>query len=143
MPIITIRDIEDAYKDKQTTQEWNQEDMQMEYQDFYDIADYFNNLNCQVYTEKEIATNAYEYKSEYDYSIRKGKPTRTMIELCKLCCEDMDYLYYPQIQKESEITISQMEKIFHDILIEVIQKKAKATANKQSLFSCKILERMR
>ena len=23
MPIITIRDIEDAYKDKQTTQEWN------------------------------------------------------------------------------------------------------------------------
>ena len=61
----------------------------MEYQDFYDIADYFNNLNCQVYTEKEIATNAYEYKSEYDYSMRKGKPTRTMIELCKLCCEDM------------------------------------------------------
>lgn len=32
----------------------------MEYQDFYDIADYFNNLNCQVYTEKEIATNAYK-----------------------------------------------------------------------------------
>lgn len=28
MPIITIRDIEDAYKDKQTTQEWNQEEMQ-------------------------------------------------------------------------------------------------------------------
>nr|DAE65038.1 MAG TPA: hypothetical protein [Bacteriophage sp.] len=23
MPIITIKDIEDAYKDKQTTQEWN------------------------------------------------------------------------------------------------------------------------
>lgn len=92
----------------------------MEYQDFYDIADYFNNLNCQVYTEKEIATNAYEYKSEYDYSMHKGKPTRTMIELCKLCCEDMDFLNYPQIQKESEITISQMEKIFHDILIEVI-----------------------
>lgn len=23
MPIITIRDIEDAYKDKKTTQEWN------------------------------------------------------------------------------------------------------------------------
>lgn len=44
----------------------------MEYQDFYDIADYFNNLNCQVYTEKEIATNAYEYKSEYDYSMRKA-----------------------------------------------------------------------
>ena len=40
MPIITIRDIEDAYKDKQATQEWNQEEMQMEYQDFYDIADY-------------------------------------------------------------------------------------------------------
>ncbi len=92
----------------------------MEYQDFYDIADYFNNLNCQVYTEKEIATNAYEYKSEYDYSLRKGKPTRTMIELCKLCCEDMDYLNYPQIQKKSKITISQMEKIFHDILIEII-----------------------
>lgn len=120
MPIITIRDIEDAYKDKQATQEWNQEEMQMEYQDFYDIADYFNNLNCQVYTEKEIATNAYEYKSEYDYSMRKGKPTRTMIELCKLCCEDMDYLNYPQIQEENAFTVGQMQEILSDFMMEMM-----------------------
>ena len=120
MPIITIRDIEDAYKDKQATQEWNQGEMQMEYQDFYDIADYFNSLNCQVYTEKEIATNAYEYKSEYDYSMRKGKPTRTMIELCKLCCEDMDYLNYPQIQEENAFTVGQMQEILSDFMMEMM-----------------------
>lgn len=33
----------------------------MEYQDFYDIADYFNNLNCQVYTEKEIRKQVNEH----------------------------------------------------------------------------------
>lgn len=65
----------------------------MEYQDFYDIADYFNNLNCQVYTEKEIATNAYEYKSEYvNYVVkiwtistirRFKKKMRLLLDRCK------------------------------------------------------------
>lgn len=91
----------------------------MEYQDFYDIAAYGSENWKGNFTPKEIACYAYDYQIEYDYSRRKGKPTRTMIELCKLCCEDMDYLNYPQY-KESEITITQMEKIFHDILIEVI-----------------------
>lgn len=120
MPITTIRDIEDAYKDKQTTQEWNQEEMQMEYQDFYDIAAYGSENWKGNFTPKEIACYAYDYQVEYDYSMRKGKPTRTMIELCKLCCEDMDYLNYPQIQKESVLTVEQMQKILSDFMIEMM-----------------------
>lgn len=92
----------------------------MEYQDFYDIADYFNYLNCQVYTEKEIATNAYEYKTEYDCSLREGKPTRTMIEVCKMCSEDMDYLNYPQMKKGKSLTINKMQKILHDFITELM-----------------------
>ena len=94
--------------------------MKIDYENFYDIADYFNNLNCQVYTEKEVATNAYEYKSEYDCAMRKGKPTRTMIELCKLCCEDIDFLNYPQIQEESALTVEQMQEILSDFIMEVL-----------------------
>lgn len=120
MPIITIRDIEDAYKDKQTTQEWNQEEMQMEYQDFYDIAAYGSENWKGNLTPKEIACYAYDYQIEYDYSMRKGKPTRTMIELCKLCCEDMDYLNYPQIQEENTLTVEQMQKILSDFMIEMM-----------------------
>ena len=83
----------------------------MDYESFYDIADYFNDLNCQVYTEKEVATNAYEYKSEYDYSLHEGKPTRTMIEVCKMCSEDMDYIGYPQMKKWKPLTINGMQLI--------------------------------
>lgn len=92
----------------------------MDYESFYDIADYFNDLNCQVYTEKEVATNAYEYKSEYDYSLHEGKPTRTTIEVCKMCCEDMDYLNYPQIQEENALTVGQMQEILNDFMMEMI-----------------------
>ena len=120
MPITTIRDIKDAYKDKQTTQEWNQEEMQMEYQDFYDIAKYGSENWKGNFTPKEIACYAYDYQVDYDYSMRKGKPTRTMIELCKLCCEDMDYLNYPQIQEESVLTVKQMQKILSDFMIEMM-----------------------
>ena len=120
MPTTTIRDIEDAYKDKQTTQEWNQEEMQMEYQDFYDIAAYGSENWKGKFTPKEIACYAYDYQIEYDYSMRKCKPTRTMIELCKLCCEDMDYLNYPQIQEESALTVEQMQKILSDFMIEMM-----------------------
>lgn len=73
----------------------------------------------QVYTEKEIATNAYEYKSEYDYSMCKSNPTRTMLELCKLCCEDMDR-NYPQIQEDNALTVKQMQEILNDFMMEMI-----------------------
>ena len=90
----------------------------MEYDDFYDIAEYGNENWKGSFSPREIACNAYEYKVEYDYSIKQGKPTRTMIELCKLICEDMDYA---EIQEESEnsLTIEQIKQILSDFIMEI------------------------
>ena len=90
----------------------------MEYADFYNIAEYGNENWKGSFSPREIACNAYEYKVEYDYSIKQGKPTRTMIELCKLICEDMDYA---EIQKESEnsLTIEQIKQILSDFIMEI------------------------
>ena len=93
----------------------------MEYSDFYDIAEYGNENWKGCFTLKEIACNAYDYLCEYRYSVAKGKPTRTMIELCKLICEDMDYADYAEIQEESEnaLTIEKMKQILSDFVIEI------------------------
>ena len=90
----------------------------MTYDDFYTIAEYGNENWKGSFTPREIACNAYEYKVEYDYSIEQGKPTRTMIELCKLICEDMDYA---EIQEESEnaLTIEKMKQILSDFVMEI------------------------
>lgn len=93
----------------------------MTYDDFYIIAEYGNENWKGSFTIREIACNAYEYKVEYDYSIKQGKPTRTMIELCKLICEDMDYADYAEIQEESEnaLTVEQMKQILSDFVMEI------------------------
>ena len=93
----------------------------LEYADFYDIAEYGNENWKGSFSQREIACNAYDYKVEYDYSIKQGKPTRTMIELCKLICEDMDYADYAEIQEESEnaLTIKQMKQILSDFVMEI------------------------
>ncbi len=88
----------------------------MEYQNFYDIAAYGSENWKGNFTPKEIACYAYDYQVEYDYSMYKGKPTRTMIELCKLCCEDMDL----QIKEDSEFTVEQMQEILHNFVMEVL-----------------------
>ena len=93
----------------------------LEYADFYDIAEYGNENWKGYFTPREIACNAYEYKVEYDYSTEQGKPTRTMIELCKLICEDMDYADYAEIQEESEnaLTVKQMKQILSNFVMEI------------------------
>ena len=93
----------------------------MEFNDFYTIAEYGNENWKGSFSPREIACNAYDYKVEYDYSIEQGKPTRTMIELCKLICEDMDYADYTEIQKESEnaLTVEQMKQILSDFVMEI------------------------
>ena len=95
--------------------------MMLEYTDFYDIAEYGNEHWKGSFTPREIANNAYDYKVEYDYSIKQGKPTHTMIELCKLICEDMDYADYAEIQEESEnaLTVEKMKQILSDFLMEI------------------------
>lgn len=95
--------------------------MMLEYADFYNISEYGNENWKGSFTPREIACNAYDYKVEYDYSIKQGKPTRTMIELCKLICEDMDYADYAEIQEESEnaLTIKEMKQILSDFVMEI------------------------
>ena len=87
----------------------------MEYTDFYDIAEYGNENWKGNFSPREIACNAYDYKVEYDYSIEQGKPTHTMIELCKLICEDMDYADY----SENSLTVEQMKQILSDFVMEI------------------------
>ena len=93
----------------------------MEYSDFYDIAEYGNENWKGSFTPREIACNAYDYLCEYRYSVAKGKPTCTMIELCKLICEDMDYADYAEIQEESEnvLTVERMKQILDDFIMEI------------------------
>ena len=93
----------------------------MTYDNFYKIAEYGNENWKGCFTPREIACNAYEYKVEYDYSIEQGKPTHTMIELCKLICEDMDYADYTETQEESEkaLTVEQMKQILSDFVMEI------------------------
>ena len=93
----------------------------MEFNDFYTIAEYGNDIWKGSFTPREIANNAYDYKTEYDYSIEQGKPTHTMIELCKLICEDMDYADYAEIQEESEnaLAVEQMKQILSDFVMEI------------------------
>ena len=90
----------------------------MDYNDFYTITEYGSENWKGCFTPREIANNAYDYKVEYDYSIEQGKPTRTMIELCKLICEDMDYA---EIQEESEnaLTVEKMKQILSDFVMEI------------------------
>lgn len=93
----------------------------LEYADFYNISEYASENWKGNFTQKEIACYAYDYKVEYDYSIEQSKPTRTMIELCKLICEDMDYADYSEIQGKSEsaLTIEQMKQILSDFVMEI------------------------
>lgn len=109
----------------------------MTYDDFYTIAEYGNENWKGSFTPREIANNAYDYLCEYQASKIKGKPTRTMTELCKLICEDMDYadyyvtfIYSPfisaptlkaEIQEESEnaLTVEQMKQILSDFIMEI------------------------
>ena len=93
----------------------------MEYADFYNIAEYGNEHWKGSFTPREIACNAYDYKVEYDYSKEHNKPTHTMIELCKLICEDMDYADYAEIQEESEnvLTVERMKQILSDFVMEI------------------------
>ena len=85
----------------------------MEYADFYDIAEYGNENWKGSFTPREIACNAYNYKAEYDYSIKQGKPTHTMIELCKLICEDMGK------EIENILTVEKMNQILSDFILEI------------------------
>ena len=94
--------------------------MTMSFEDFYKLAEYGNENWKGNFSPLEIASKADDYKVEYDYSKEQNKPTRTMIELCKLLVEDMDNADYADTLEESEnaLTVEQMEKILTDFYFE-------------------------
>ena len=85
----------------------------MEFNDFYTIAEYGNENWKGSFTPREIANNAYDYLCEFQASKIKGKPTHTMIELCKLICEDMGK------EIENILTVEKMNQILSDFILEI------------------------
>ncbi len=60
----------------------------LEFSDFYDLAEYGNKNWKGSFTPKEVACNAYDYYEEYQQSVKQGHPTHTMMELYNLLKDD-------------------------------------------------------
>lgn len=60
----------------------------MEYSDFYDLAVYANDTWKGNFSQKEIATNAYNYLMDFEYSKAKGTVVSTIQELIELLLDD-------------------------------------------------------
>ena len=74
--------------------------MRLEYEDFYKITKCLNEINNNICTEQEIACSAYDYKLDYDYSIKQVFSTLIMRTLCKELVYDMDYEDYEEYTQE-------------------------------------------
>lgn len=91
--------------------------MKLEYEDFYKISKCLNEINNSIYTEEGVACNAYDYKSEYDYSVKQGFPSLTMRDLCKEISYDMDYEDYEEYTQEL-LDIETMNYTLENFLID-------------------------
>lgn len=60
----------------------------MNYSDFWDISSYMNFINRYIFTQKEVAENAYDYLCEFERSKANEEPTHAIKELAKLLAED-------------------------------------------------------
>lgn len=72
--------------------------MEMQYVDFYEIAEYLNAINRNTFTAREVACNAYDYYADFQWSKANEMVARTIQELAKLLAEDgseecKDWLY--------------------------------------------------
>ena len=70
----------------------------MRYEDFYEIAEYMNEINRKTFTPKEIACNAHIYYADFQWSKENEKVAHNIGELVKLLAEDgneqcKDWLY--------------------------------------------------
>ena len=91
--------------------------MRLEYEDFYKIAKCLNEINNNICTEQEIACSAYDYKLDYDYSIKQGFSSSTMRDLCKEISYDMDYEDYEEYTQEL-LDIETMNCILENFLYD-------------------------
>ena len=70
----------------------------LEYRNFYDIAEYINGINRNVFSAREVAETAYTYCSDFEWSKENGEVAHNIQELAKLLAEDgseecKDWLY--------------------------------------------------
>lgn len=86
----------------------------MTYRDFYKIANYLNECSNNIFSNEDVACNAYDYLIEYEQSIIHEMPTKDMIVLCTELVEDMDLHDYDDTEDIIDLYI--MEKIFEEFL---------------------------
>ena len=70
----------------------------MEYTNFYDIATYLNEINRNIFSQREVAENAHIYCVDFQWSKQNDKIAHNIKELAKLLAEDeseecKDWLY--------------------------------------------------
>lgn len=71
----------------------------MKYADFYDIAVYGNDNWKGNFSQKEVACNAFDYWSDYEYSKVKGVVTEVIQRLIELLIDD----WYNDHDENSEV----------------------------------------
>lgn len=86
----------------------------MTYRDFYKISQYLNECNNNIFSNEDVACNAYEYLVEYEQSMVQNKPTNDMVVLCIELIEDMDCYDYEE--QENKLDIKTMKKVFEEFL---------------------------
>ena len=60
----------------------------MQYTNFYDITEYLNGLNRNIFSHREVAENAHIYTCDFEWSKANGEVAHSIKELCKLLVED-------------------------------------------------------
>lgn len=86
----------------------------MTYRDFYKISHYLNEVSNNIFSNEDVACNAYEYMLEYELSYEYSEPTQDITILCIEIVKDMDYMDYEG--QEYKLDIETMEKIFKEFL---------------------------
>lgn len=80
----------------------------MDFEDFYDLAKYYNNVSGNGYTEKEVAKNAYEYYEEYKQARETGEVNdilQYIIDMLRLDSTDNDDCAYWYSRIASELNL--------------------------------------
>lgn len=60
----------------------------MNYSYFYDIAEYLNGLNRNIFSHREVAENAHIYICDFEWSKANDKVAHNIKELCRQLIED-------------------------------------------------------
>lgn len=92
--------------------------MMMDYERFKVIAEHINEINRGKFTEEEVNGFTEDYCTEYEISMTFGKPTTSMITLCTLLVEDMDWQDY--VEQDNYLDIETMSCLLEDSCWELM-----------------------